>query len=551
MCPLEDRSLSQNLLYMARRLAEWFRVNDVASAKPCKLVLQTVPIVTNREFIKNLSIAITVSSVWYMASVSFLFSHNSNYSVEADSSSGNNYGTIISYEPDAIRNEESTADEVEIAQNIEQDEIEVADSSSPYTEEIVMPAQAKTEEDYEELRIAEMHSDINTEIGSGVNKEIIHHVISDDNFFETYDEIERIAYSDASVKDAAFDIAVNSDDASLAQLAPSAGNSKDYGLENGNDLENEKTSNIIIDNIKEQDELSEEEKQDIVANVEAGDVQIASISSGASMFPVTSHVEAVADEPMTWEKFAVAIRPVPKDTYRIAIVIDDLGIDTRRTTEIMQLQSPMTLSFMTYANDLDSQTKHAKRLGHELMMHVPMEPLDSNINPGPGALKTSMSDEELKWQIEDVLNTFDGFVGINNHMGSKLTSDTRAMDIVMDELKKRGLLFIDSRTTASSVGYKEAAKKKIPYAVRHVFLDPMPGEAILKRQLKKLEYVASQRGYAIGIGHPRDATIKALQEWLPTLDEKRITLVPVSEIIKYKYALGELPGEGLITRASR
>lgn len=557
MCSLEDRSLSQNLLYMARRFAEWFRVNDVVSAKPCKLVLQVVPVVTNREFLKNLSIAIIVSGVWYITSVSLLFNHIPNYSVET-SSSNNDYSEVIAYNPVPVYEGESSTAVAEAVKDVEeeQDDSRVAVLSSFYTEEIVMTAPAQTEEDYENRRIAEMHSDINTEIGSGVNKEIINHIIVANNLFETYDKMERSAYSDASLGDNSFAIAVNFDDDSLADLAPSAGGDVDeYSVEyeyiqdiTGAD---DDASNIA-ESIDTSDELSEEEKKDIVAGVNIGDVQVASISSGASMFPITSHVEAIADEPMAWEKFAVVIRPVPQDSYRIAIVMDDLGLDARRTTEIMQLQSPMTLSFLTYANDLRTQTKRARRLGHELMMHVPMEPMDSNINPGPGALKTSMSDEELKWQMDKVLNKFDGFVGINNHMGSKLTSDIRAMDIVMDELKKRGLLFIDSRTTAKSVGYKEAAKKNLPYAVRHVFLDPMPGEAILKRQLKKLEYVASKRGYAIGIGHPRDVTIKALQEWLPTLQDKNITLVPVSEIVKYKYALGELPGDnGTIANASR
>lgn len=555
---LEDKSVSQNLLYMARRFSEWFRVNAVV-AKPCKLVLQTVPIVASREFIKNLSIAVTVSSVWYVASVSFLFNHDPMYSVETSSSDSlNNYSEVIAYKPVSSHEKENSTVAVEATgYDAERDNAQIASLSSFYTEEIVMFVPRKTNEEHESQRIAEMHSDINAEIGSGINKEIINHVVIANNFFETYDEMERMAYNDEPIQDASlYAIAVNSDDASLSQLAPSASGSADeYGIEyeavqNISDVE---TAPSIAGRINASvGDLSEEEKEDVVASVSANDIQVASISSSASMFPVTSHVEAVADEPMAWEKFAVAIHPVPKDSYRIAIIIDDLGLDYRRTAEIMQLQSPMTLSFLTYADDLNAQARRARRLGHELMMHVPMEPIDSNINPGPGALRTSMSDEELKWQIDDVLNKFDGFVGINNHMGSKLTSDTRAMDIVMDELKKRGLLFIDSRTTAQSVGYKEAAKKNIPYAVRHVFLDPMPGEAILKRQLKNLEYVASERGYAIGIGHPRDATIKALQEWLPTLQDKNITLVPVSEIVKYKYALGELPGDnGTIANASR
>src|SRR5712692_1305865 len=134
-----------------------------------------------------------------------------------------------------------------------------------------------------------------------------------------------------------------------------------------------------------------------------------------------------------WVRYAV---PAPPTGNRplVAVVIDDLGLDRARTAEVIRLHGPLTLSFMTYASELGEQTDAAREAGHELFLHVPMEAVDRRADPGPHGLFTSQSRDEILDRLRWGLGRFDGFVGINNHMGSKFTSDLHSMAPVMEEL---------------------------------------------------------------------------------------------------------------------
>lgn len=241
-----------------------------------------------------------------------------------------------------------------------------------------------------------------------------------------------------------------------------------------------------------------------------------------------------------WQKNAVLVPGDLQKKPQIAIIIDDLGIDKKRTAAILSLPAPLTTSFLTYASNLKNQAVIAKSKGHEIMLHVPMEPDSRGYDPGPDVLKTSMTNEEIITNLEYMFNKIEGYVGINNHMGSKFTTDTRAMGVVIDELYDRGLLFIDSMTTPDSIGLFLAEKKGVPSAARSVFLDNLPGEEYAMRQLLKLEDLAKLNGYAIGIGHPRDGTISALSKWLRTIYDQGLTVVPVSHIVKMRYFSSDL-----------
>jgi uncharacterized protein len=236
-----------------------------------------------------------------------------------------------------------------------------------------------------------------------------------------------------------------------------------------------------------------------------------------------------------WLRFAV---PAPPSGSRslVAIVLDDLGLDRARTAAAIRLPGPVTLSFMTYASDLAEQTEAAHRAGHELLLHVPMEAVDQHENPGPHALYTALSREEILDRLRWGLDRFDGYVGINNHMGSKFTADRSAMAPVIEELRARGLVFLDSRTTARSVGFGLAAADGVPHAARDVFLDDDLAPAAISRQLGEVEGVARRRGSAIAIGHAHDTTLAALRAWLPSLAGKGLVLVPVSAVIRYRIA---------------
>jgi polysaccharide deacetylase 2 family uncharacterized protein YibQ len=236
-----------------------------------------------------------------------------------------------------------------------------------------------------------------------------------------------------------------------------------------------------------------------------------------------------------WLRFAV---PAPSFSGRalVVIVLDDLGLDQVRTAEAIRLPGPVTTSFMTYANDLAEQTDAARRVGHELLLHVPMEAIDGREDPGKQALYTSQSREEIVERLRWGLDRFDGYVGINNHMGSKFTADTQVMAPVIAELRARGLLFLDSRTTPRSVGLQLAAADGVPHAARDVFLDNDLAPVAIARQLALVETVARHNRSAIAIGHAHDTTLAALHTWLPTLPGKGLVLVPLSAVVRYRMA---------------
>lgn len=244
--------------------------------------------------------------------------------------------------------------------------------------------------------------------------------------------------------------------------------------------------------------------------------------------PVATVEEEALPEP-AWVRYAV---PTPPDADRpmVAIVIDDLGVNLSGTRGITALPGPLTLSFMTYAEDLERQTDAARAQGHELFLHFPMEPMSDSADPGPNALLTGLSAQEIEDRLAWGLDRFDGYVGVNNHMGSRFTGDAEGMELVLRELDQRGLIFLDSLTTGSSVGAEVAADFDIPFVARDVFLDNERDVAAIARTLQALEEKARADGTAIGIGHPYDETIEALRQWLPTLEGKGITLAPVSAI---------------------
>jgi polysaccharide deacetylase 2 family uncharacterized protein YibQ len=227
-----------------------------------------------------------------------------------------------------------------------------------------------------------------------------------------------------------------------------------------------------------------------------------------------------------------AIRPRHSgEKVKVVLIIDDMGVD-KRSKDIIALQPPLTLAFLPYATHLKEQTAQAQAKGHELMIHVPMEPMAKDVDPGPNVLTTVMQEAEFMAALNGAFESFDGYVGINNHMGSRLTQNAKAMKWVMGELKKHNLLFVDSKTTPTSVAGKMAGRFGVAFGSRDIFIDHNNDMASIRSSLHALEELAHDKGYAIAIGHPRENTIIALKEWLPTLEEKGIVIVPVTQLVR-------------------
>ena len=215
----------------------------------------------------------------------------------------------------------------------------------------------------------------------------------------------------------------------------------------------------------------------------------------------------------------------------IAVVIDDMGISRSRTRDISSLQAPLTSSFLTYGTSLDAQVETARKSGHEIIVHVPMQP-KSNIDVAPDVLTIEMTPAEITANFEKMLAKFSDIKGVNNHMGSLFTEHAEKLAPVMEVLHRRGLFFLDSKTSPKPAGRKVAAEYAVPYAHRHVFLDNVNQVEYVNRQLALTEKIARRNGYAIAIGHPKSATYQALKQWLPSLPEKHIKILPLSEIVK-------------------
>ncbi len=235
------------------------------------------------------------------------------------------------------------------------------------------------------------------------------------------------------------------------------------------------------------------------------------------------------DEAPSWLNNAVTVS-LAEDRPVIAMVIDDLGLNRPNTAALNDLPGPLTLSFLPYAGRLGAQVKAARDAGHEILLHLPMEPVGKD-SPGPDALITSINRAEFVARLEKNLNRFQGFVGVNNHMGSRITADRGRMEVVMRELRDRDVLFLDSKTSANSVGTDVANRNGVPNTSRDVFIDHVIERDAINKQLALVERIARQTGSVVAIGHPHSLTIEALRSWLPSLEERGFALAPVSAVV--------------------
>lgn len=234
-----------------------------------------------------------------------------------------------------------------------------------------------------------------------------------------------------------------------------------------------------------------------------------------------------------WQNHASPLQPVTNKP-KLVIIIDDLGLNREATNRLALLKVPFTLAYLPYADDLASQTEQVRQAGHELLVHLPMEPASGSEDPGPNAMLTTLSDEEFDRRLTWNLSRFDGYIGVNNHMGSKFTASATHMMRVMMRLQREGLLFVDSLTTNGS--YAKALSKELhmPHVARDIFLDNVRETSAIEAQLAKAVRIAEIRGYAIAIGHPYDVTLSVLEDMASKADSLSFELAPLSTIMAYK-----------------
>jgi len=232
-------------------------------------------------------------------------------------------------------------------------------------------------------------------------------------------------------------------------------------------------------------------------------------------------------------KAVIPKKTKPHHTYKVAIVIDDLGYDNHLAEELLKIDAPLTFSIFPLCPCSKSVAQKAHALGRDVMLHLPMEPHGyPEKNPGIGSLFLNMSDEELLKRLDENIRSVPFIKGVNNHMGSRFTEDKEKMRVVLREIKRRKLFFLDSRTSKDSVVYSMAKEMGVGTAERKIFLDNNQDVDLINSQVYKLAKASMKNGSAIGICHPYPSTIKALKQIIPKLMAKGIEVVPVSQLVE-------------------
>src|SRR4029077_17424844 len=208
----------------------------------------------------------------------------------------------------------------------------------------------------------------------------------------------------------------------------------------------------------------------------------------------------IGEPESTKVKSAVAVEAMPA-LPAIAIVIDDCGVDELHTRTAMALPAPMTLASLPYAGASFSLSRQAHLAGHEIIVHLPMEPKGGE-NPGPMPLTDGLSAREITERLNWALSRVSDYDGANNHMGSRFTASREALLPVMKELSARKLFFLDSRTTADTQAEKLARETGLLTGARDIFLDNDDTAPAVERELASLENQARSHGTGLRLGPP-------------------------------------------------
>jgi uncharacterized protein len=226
------------------------------------------------------------------------------------------------------------------------------------------------------------------------------------------------------------------------------------------------------------------------------------------------------------------LEPIPH-IAEVAIVIDDFGQDLEIARKFLSIPLSITFSILPHQRYTKEIATLAAARGREVILHLPMEPQDyPRVNPGPGALFVSMPEATIQQTLNRALDNCPQISGVNNHMGSRFTENRDSMKVVLGELRRRNLYFLDSYTTDKSVGHALAQELNIPARRRDIFLDHTPKESFVRSQLKQLIRKAKVQGSAIAIGHPHELTYKVLSQEAERFRKEGIVVVPSGKLIR-------------------
>jgi len=219
-------------------------------------------------------------------------------------------------------------------------------------------------------------------------------------------------------------------------------------------------------------------------------------------------------------------------TGRIAIVLDDFASDSRLVERFCALVQPLTLAILPNTGPVGAIAKRARQSGHQVIVHLPMEPTDYPAqDPGANAVMVDQSDKQIRQALRQALEQVPGAIGFNNHMGSKATADERVMRLLLAETKARELLFLDSRTTPTSIAFDLAREMGVASLRRDSFIDEIDERQAIEAKLWDLADMAGRTSTAIAIGHDRENTLLALENILPRLEMRGFRFETIDNLL--------------------
>ena len=229
-----------------------------------------------------------------------------------------------------------------------------------------------------------------------------------------------------------------------------------------------------------------------------------------------------------------AVKGTAGEPARIAILVSGLGLPDSPPGDMLKgLPAPISIAYGAYGRSLQDWVTRARADGHEVLLQIPLEPADyPKEDPGPHTLLTSLPAAENMKRLQWLMSRYTGYVGITNHMGAKFEATQDALTPVLEEVKARGLLYVDDGSVQGSTVPQIAGAIGLDYSVASVQIDGNASPADIAKQLAKLEATAKERGAAIGVVRAKPAAVKQLAEWAGKLQGKGFVLVPVSAAVR-------------------
>lgn len=244
--------------------------------------------------------------------------------------------------------------------------------------------------------------------------------------------------------------------------------------------------------------------------------------------------KVAADGSRALTRYASALKVPPnrQDSPRIAVVVTGLGIgDSATAAALEKLPAPVSLAFMPYGHNLEALAERARAANHELLLQVPMEPLDYPDNdPGPHTLLTSLTGTQNIERLHWLMGRMKGYVGVTNYMGARFTASEQALMPVLREVAKRGLIYVDDGSSSRSIAGQFTGALSLPFARADTRLDAVPTPSEIERALTRLEMTARAQGSAVGYASAQPAAIAAISNWAKTVQSRGFQLVPITRI---------------------